>query len=105
MMLNAYFNYPNSRVETHSNSARVEIQKMGKVGQRIVAINPTSITLEIQRFGSKHYRFASDATFNDMWVQVNFADAVFEMAVVNFLHRLISRNYSRFKASHLKTHC
>jgi hypothetical protein len=52
-MLKAYVNYPNPKVSIHQKDSCPEIQKMKKPGQRLVRIDATSISAELQRFNAK----------------------------------------------------
>jgi len=104
-MLKAYLNYPNPKVSTHRDPTCGAIGKMQKGGQRRVRINPTTLSSEIQGFARKEYRFASDATANDMWIELDFGDAEFERAVLAYIHRLVSRHCTRFGEVSIEHHC
>ncbi len=104
-MLKAYFNYPNSRVSVHHDPFCSRIRPMGKQGQRICRINITNIRHELQKFKDKQYRFQSTSDLNDMWLEIDFQDEEFEMAVVGYICRLLGHHYKRFSDSRLEIHC
>lgn len=103
-MLKAYFNYPNTHITIHCNPTCGEIQKMAKTGQRLVLINPGSVSLELQRFLSKQYRFASVAGLYDIWLTVDFHDGDFGLAVVEHVRRLIANHYLPFAEVRFNPH-
>jgi hypothetical protein len=57
-------------------------------------VRPASITDELGRFKSGDHRFASQAELNDMWLDIDFSDTDFEVAVARHVHRLLSGRYN-----------
>lgn len=111
-MLKVYLNSPGKRVTVHRDPYCSDIQKMCKSPQRYIPINITNIHHELQKFKNKQYPFqAKPASFNgiwlknDMWLEIDFQDEEFEMAVAGYIHRLLGQYYTRFSDSHLITHC
>jgi len=104
-MLKAYVNYPNPKVRAHHNASCKQIQKRKKPDQRLVRIDLSNISAELRRFSGKHYTFAANAAENDMWLDLDFADADFEFAVLAYVHRLIGRHYTRLAAVEIEKHC
>lgn len=103
-MLTGYLNYPNSQVTAHFDASCQDIRKMHKTGQRDIVINPSTFSDEIQRFVQEH-RFGSDPNFNDMWLNIDFDDPVFELAVFDFVHRLLGKRYKPFRDALRTQHC
>ena len=103
-MLKVYVNYPNKEVCAHHKAYCEQIQKMKKPDQRLVRIDPSNISAELQRFSKKQYTFAANAAENDMWLELDFADADFEFAVLAYVHRLIGRYYTRLAAVGIEKH-
>jgi hypothetical protein len=103
-MLKVYVNYPNPKLTVHQNPSCGAIQKMAKSGQRLVRIDAAAISAELQRFMGKGYTFAANPAENDMWLEVEFADAQFEAAVVAFVHRLIGGQYPPLARAIVHTH-
>ena len=50
-----------------------------------------TISVELANFMSRHYKFATTPAINDMWIEIDFKDRIFEEAVVHFIHRLLNR--------------
>jgi hypothetical protein len=104
-MLQAYLNYPNPHVFIHRRGGCPEIGKMTKVGQRRIRIDPAAISHELQQFAAKAYPFAADRLKNDMWLEVDFGDPDFELAVVEHVRHLVGMHYTPFAAVKVETHC
>lgn len=104
-MLKAYLNYPNSKVSVHYDLSCRQIQKMAKPHQRVVRIDQSSISAELQRFIMEQHDFASKPAENDMWIELDFTDAEFEFAVLGYLHRIVGKRYKRFSAAKIERHC
>ena len=103
-MLKVYLNYPNKRVTVHHDPHCSDIQKNRKRHQRYIPINITNIHHELQKFKNKRYLFRAESAFNDMWLEIDFQDEEFEMAVAGYIHRLLGQHYKRFSDSQLKPH-
>jgi hypothetical protein len=104
-MLKVYLNSPGKQVTVHRDPYCSDIQKMHKPQQRYIRISITNIHHELQKFKSKQYLFRAESAFNDMWLDIDFQDEEFEMAVASYIHRLLGQYYTRFSDSHLITHC
>jgi hypothetical protein len=103
-VLHAYLNYPNARVSLHATECG-HIQQAGKLGQRRVLLNLGSIGAELLRFVEHEHDFASEAARNDMWLDVDFSNREFELAVVQYIHSLLGKRYKRFHDCRLDWHC
>jgi hypothetical protein len=53
-------------------------------------------SLELQRFAAQEYRFEAQAETNDMWLELDFNDPVFERAVVEYVRNLLAVHYPPF---------
>lgn len=104
-MLHAYLNYPNSRASVHGDSSCGHLQQMGKKGQRVLRLDLATVGAELNRFASGQHRFASTASHNDMWLEIQFEDPDFEIAVVRYVHRLLGHHYRPFGGAVLEQHC
>ena len=103
-MLSAYINYPNSHVSVHSANDCAHIQQRRKPDQRVVRLDPRTLSAELLKFESE-YRFASEQRLNDMWLQLDFSDAAFERAVVEHIRKLLARRYTPFSRVAVSSHC
>jgi len=104
-MVKAYINYPDPHITLHNDVACTNIGQHHKKGQRIVQLDIASLSIELKRFKSKHYRFGSDPQTNDMLLEVDFSDQDFERAVVEYIKRLLTRHYAPFGRDDIKQHC
>lgn len=93
-MVKAYINYPNSRISLHRELGCREIGKQHKKGQRRLRIDNESLSMELTRFKSRHYRFASKPMYNDMWLDVDLNDPIFERTVVEDILKILAEYYS-----------
>jgi hypothetical protein len=104
-MLNVYLYYPIPRICVHESANCADIGKMQKLGQRHVRLDPESVSEELAKFHGKQYKFASDASSNDMWLEIDFADAEFERALLDHVRRLLGKQYTGFSGVKIETHC
>jgi len=104
-MLSVYLNYPTGRVSAHGDPNCGRIRPMDKPDQRICRINVGTISSELQKFKVRQHSFQSTKDFNDMWLQIDFHDLEFELAVADFIRRLLARHYKPFSNAHLEIHC
>ena len=104
-MLSVYLNYPMSRVSAHHNSDCEYIRVNRKSDQRICRISIANVSVELQRFRDKQYRFESTSQFNDMWLEIDFQDRDFEEAVAHYVQQLLGRHYKPFADSSVSINC
>jgi hypothetical protein len=105
-MLNAYINYPNQHIETHAQGGCGSIRQHNKTGQRVVDLAIASLSLELKKFVENKYSFAPNAAENDMWLCAEFADPLFERAVVDYIVTLLGKRYkNRFGNVRVRRHC
>lgn len=103
-MLSAYINYPNAHVSIHSAADCTTIQQQRKADQRLVRLNPRSLSGELLKFESE-YRFASEQRLNDMWLELDFGDAEFERALVEHIRKCLARRYTPLSRVNVSAHC
>jgi hypothetical protein len=104
-MIMAYINYPNPHISIHGNSACSSIQMQGKKGQRIARLDNSTISSQLKRFSAKDYRFGAQAEINDMWLDLNFGDVEFEVAVINYIKRILGGHYRPLASAKVDRHC
>ena len=103
-MLQAYLNYPNSRVTVHGDATCEEIEKMEKLGQRRVYIDRDSLQGELARFRGEH-DFASTTPLNDMWVTVDLGNLHEEQRVLDGIVATLAGRYTPFGRALPSRHC
>lgn len=104
-MIRAYINYPVPHVTTHSDAVCSFIQSQHKANQRLIKININTLTKELRKFVEKEYRFAATPEFNDMWLDIDFNDEKFEIAVIEFIAKLLGKRYKPFASIEPNKHC
>ena len=104
-MLKAYLNYPSKGFGVHLDPKCKHIQKHGKSNQRYVRINPKTISIELQNFAAHGYPFGATSQTNDMWLEVEFGDPAFELAVLSHVHRLLGREHEPFAQALMEFDC
>jgi len=104
-MIKAYVYYPNPKISVHNNPNCSLIGQHQKNQQRYIKIDISSVTIELQKFKNKHYIFNSTATNNDMWIEIDFNDPVFEMNLLDYVRKLISIHYKPFFQISINIHC
>jgi len=92
-------------VSTHGNTACARVQQGQKAGQRRLAINPATFAAEHGRLASAAYDFGSTAAVNDMWLEIDFGDRDFELAIVAFIQRLLGARYAPLGRAQIERHC
>jgi len=104
-MIQVYINYPNPKIVVHSNGTCNLIGMHKKPGQRRIRLNIASLSGELQKFDQKVYVFGAYPAANDMWIEVDFSDAAFELAVLAYIQVLIGRHYLPLAGATIDTHC
>lgn len=104
-MISAYINYPNSHITIHANGGCSTIQQQHKQAQRNVVLNLSTLSSELERFSGKFYKFGADQSTNDMWLTVDFSDATFERAVIEYVRKLLTSHYVPFTRVNINEHC
>ncbi|MEW5869054.1 MAG: hypothetical protein AB1894_07245 [Chloroflexota bacterium] len=104
-MIQVYINYPVPHVTVHGDPGCGSIQAQHKPGQRYCRINVATIATELQNFRDKQYVFAANPERNDMWLEVDFHNREFEMAVVEYVCHLLGTHYGPFVGVKPKMYC
>jgi hypothetical protein len=89
----------------HSNSSCLEIGKMGKVNQRTYKIATDNFAAALAEFKDRKFQLGASAAVNDLWLHIDFNDAVFEGAVADYILRLLGARYSPLQGVRIKRHC
>lgn len=104
-MLKAYINYPNHRITVHSAAECLAIQQQHKQKQRVLRLNVTTLSMEMNRFENKYYQFGSNHEINDMWCEIDLEDSILELAVIEDIKKLLADYYTSFKTVEVVKHC
>lgn len=104
-MIKAYINYPNPHITAHCDPHCGNIQAQHKPEQRYVRVNIITVSDELQHFLKIDYKFAAYPERNDMWLEIDFNDRDFELAVLEHICRLLGDHYSPIKGMKPSIHC
>ena len=104
-MINAYINYPNPHVTVHQDSGCGQIRSHLKSIQRRIKINVATISDELIKFQNNNYHFGSNPETNDIWLEIDFQDSTFEMAVLEHIIRQLGSHYSPLANIKPSIHC
>ena len=104
-MLQAYFNYPNARVTIHAGANCSTIEQQHKDGKRKVRLTLDTLSVELSRFSSGQYKFASTSSLNDMWLAVDLGSPEYERATIAYIRDVLGRRYAPFARITLVEHC
>jgi hypothetical protein len=104
-MLRAYIDYPVPTFTCHLSEDCHFFHRPEAPGHRLVKINTQTVSKELQNFKDGHYRFAAQAGLDSLWLEVDFGDEDFELAVVRHVRTLLMARYSPFETAEVKVHC
>jgi hypothetical protein len=103
--MKTYINYPEAHFEIHRNHSCAQIQKRGKVNQRMFTVDNTSLGDVLSRFINGEVKFTSSAPNNDAWLDISLASDRHDQAFVYVVHALLGRRYKPFASAPVKDHC
>ena len=109
-MMRVYLNYPNAEIILHTNAVCTEGSAAASSRTRQVDISPTNLSQELQRFINGQVIF-SDLTYGreaqqrDLWLNLQFNDPQFELALLGYIRRLLGQRYDRFLSCKVTIHC
>jgi ATP-dependent exoDNAse (exonuclease V) beta subunit len=105
IMLKAYINYPNPHVTVHYDPECGNIQAQHKPKQRYIRINLETISEELKSFHDQKYTFAATQERNDMWLEIEFHNHAFELAVLEYICGMLGQHYKPLQGLKPETHC
>jgi hypothetical protein len=79
--------------------------KQHKVNQRRIKIDVNNISSELNNFIKKIYTFGSTPNDNDMWLEVDLGDLIFELNLLEHIRKIIAKHYTPFNGINIQTHC
>ena len=65
----------------------------------------SNLSTELEIFRRGHYRFTSKAGLNDLWIEVDFRNFDFEIAVLRYIGILLAKHYIPFRRLDFLIHC
>jgi hypothetical protein len=104
-MIKAYINYPNPHITVHSDPDCPRIKQHHKKDQRVVHLDVTTMASELKCFEMKRYQFGAHREINDMWLEVDFRDTTYALAVIENIRKLLAEHYAPFRRVEIDKHC
>jgi hypothetical protein len=104
-MIRAYVNYPDPHISMHTDPGCGFVHAQHKPEQRYCRVNMGTISQELQNFENKKYSFAANPEHNDLRLEIDFHDPVFEQAVVEYICTLLGKHVSPFRGIKPGSHC
>lgn len=95
-MIAVYYNYPNNGFTIHKNCSVLECQTHGKTDQRVLYINIDTTSERLKNFQSQEHKFRSVQELNDMWLEIDFGNNTFEIAIAEYILFLLGTQYKPF---------
>ena len=103
--MKAYINYSDPSITAHKFTACDDAKAGPDEKIRHVMLNPESISKELDRFINNKHKFSEETYMNDMWINFDFQDTEFEMALLGYIKKLIGRSYKYLKSCEIQVHC
>lgn len=107
-MMRAYFNYPNREIILHADQVCPDGNAPVSSRTRQIDISPANLSQEIQRFINGQVIFSDGMDSRqprDLWLNLQFNDPQFELALVGYIRRLLGHRYDRFLSCKVTIHC
>ena len=104
-MIWLYANYPNARITAHSNPSCGLIRRMGKRGQRVLAVKEGNVTSMLAMIRSDGLPFASTSGLNDVWFRIEMGDSQQEEAAVRQIRAALGASSGRLAGAMFVSHC
>lgn len=100
-----YVNYPEPHFEIHVDSPCQEIRKHRKPGQRLVEVRVANLGNVLSDFIAGKYRFASEPSVNDLWLDISLDAPEQEEGLVHVIQALVGRRYRPLADAPVCRHC
>jgi hypothetical protein len=104
-MINVYLNYSNSIATIHQTSTCPRIHAHHSPNQRILTINLKTFRDVIKDLAEGKFAFKAEAENNDVWLEIDFGELAFEIAVVKYIIHLLGERYEPFDDLNPELHC
>jgi hypothetical protein len=104
-MRRVFFDYPNPTVNRHGDPKCDYFHRPEMLGHRLIRITNSTISREFENFADGKYVFKAERELNSLWLEVDFQDKVFELAIVKHIQRLLVGRYMPFGKVSMTQHC
>ena len=93
-MTSVYINFANPHFAT--TRTRADERWRNEKFQRLIRLAPDTFSTEIAPFIAQKVEFSSAGANSEMWLEIDFGDSLFELAIGKLVQRLIGRKYDVF---------
>ena len=100
-----YINYPVPHFTIHSNLQCSEIQKHNKANQRMIRVDNQNLGQVLGQFIDNQHVFSSNASENDMWLEVNLVSPQQNIGLVFIVQGILGINYQPLASAPVTFHC
>ena len=97
--------YPLSHVTIHRDPDCPHLEERAWARRRKVRLDLATFSAEVRALAQGDYRFASKSGRNSLWLQIDFRDQEFELAVALFVQRLLGRRYKPIREARVTVCC
>ena len=104
-MIKAYINYNEPSITIHTNPLCDKANVGPEEQIRHIMLSPDFLSKEHDRFKNNKHHFTDEPNMGDMWLIFDFQDTEFEIALLNYLKKLIGRNNNKIKNCKTREHC
>lgn len=104
-MINIYLNYPNAAATIHQTTDCPRISQHHSPNERKFKINPNTVQNVMNTFINGEVLFKAEAGSNDAWLEIDFNDLEFEIALAKFILRQLGKRYAPFDRLNPEIHC
>jgi hypothetical protein len=104
-MIHVYLNYPTSNATIHQTGDCPRISQHHSPNERKFRINPQTIQSVLGSFINGEVPFKAEAGCNDAWLEIDFNDLEFEIALAKFILRQLGKRYAPFDSLTPELHC
>lgn len=102
--MKVYINYPNPHFTIHTNTFCSQIKKNQKPNQREITVNSDNLSLVLKSFIDDCPKFLAEATYNDLWLDINLDTAAQEFGFVYIVQLLLGLRYAPLRQAKINEH-
>jgi len=104
-MIHVYLNYSNSVATIHQTEDCPRISQQHSPNQRKFILNQDNFASTLKSFINGEVPFRAEAAQNDAWLEIDFHDLEFEIALAKFILRQLGKRYAPFDRLYPEVHC
>ncbi len=92
-MTSVYINYPNPHFSIEHGVTSLSRIRHEKDDRRLVTFTPHTLSSALLPFINAEVQFGASQAVNDMWLDLDFGNQEFEIALVKYIQTLLGRRY------------